>query len=85
MCAIEKSRVRGDLPNYALNCFQVKDHKFGKFYLLPKIRNDLHNVSGRPADCGFLEIILALDNHLQPRTQKKISFIKDANHYLRKI
>ena len=36
-CALEKIRMRGNLPNDTRNYFLVKDPKFAKGYLLPKI------------------------------------------------
>ena len=48
MHALEKIRIRGDLSNDILNYFPVKDPKFARFYLLPKIRKRLPNVPGRP-------------------------------------
>ena len=46
--ALEKIRIRGDLANYTLNYFLVKDPKFARFYLLPKIHKCLHIVPARP-------------------------------------
>ena len=89
MRALEKIRIRGDLSNDTLNYFLVKDPKFAGFYLLPKIRKRLHNVPGTPfiSNCGFYteNISSFLDHHLQPIAQKVNSFIKDTNHFLRKI
>ena len=55
MSALEKIRIRGDLSNDTLNDFLVKDLKFARFYLLPKIHRRLDNVPGRPviSNCGF--------------------------------
>ena len=86
MQALEKIRIRGDLSNDKLNYFLVKDPKFARFYLLPKIHKRLHNVPGRPviSNCGFYteNISSFLDHHLQPIAQKVNSFIKDTNHFL---
>ena len=49
MKALEKIRLRGDLSSDTLNYFLVKDPKFARFYLLPKIYKRLHDVPGRPA------------------------------------
>ena len=88
MHALEKIRIWGDLSNDTLNYFLVKDPKFARFYLLPKIHKRLHNVPGRPviSNCGFYteNISSFLDHHLQPTAQKVNSFIKDTNHFLRK-
>ena len=89
MWALEKIRIRGDLYNDTLNYFLVKDPKFARFYLLTKIHKRLHNVPGRPiiSNCGFYteNISSFLDHHLQPIAQKVNSFIKDTNHFLRKM
>ena len=55
MRALEKIRIRGDLPNGTLSYFLVKDPKFARFYLLFKIQKRLSNVPGRPviSNCGF--------------------------------
>ena len=89
MHALERIRIRGDLTNDTLNHFLVKDPKFAKFYLLPKIHKRLHNVPGRStvSNFGFYteNISPFLDHHLQPIAQKVNSFIKDTNHFLWKI
>ena len=88
MCALEKIRIRGDLSNDTINYFLVKDPKFATFYLLHKIHKRLH-VPGRPAisNCGFYteSISSFLGHQWQPIAQKVNSFIKDTNHFLRKI
>ena len=80
MRALEKIRTRGDFSNDALNYFLVKDPKFDRFYLLPKIHKRFHNLLGRPviSNCGFFteNISSFLDHHLQPIAQKVNSFIK---------
>ena len=67
----------------------VKDPKFARFYLLPKIHKRLENVPGRPVilNCGFYtENILAfLDFHLQPLAREVKSYIKDTNDFLKKL
>ena len=87
--ALEKIRIRGDFSNYTLKYFLVKDPKFTRFYLLPKIHKRLHNVPGIPviSDCEFYteNISSFLDHHLQPIAQKVNSFIKNTNHVLRKF
>ena len=89
MQALEKIRIRENVSNDTLNYFLVKDPKFARFYLLHKIHKHLHNVLGRPviSNCGFYteNISSFLDHHLQPIAQKVNSFIKDTNHFLRKI
>ena len=59
---IERIRKRGDLKKETLKYFEVKDPKFARFYLLPKIRKRLNNVPDRPviSNCGnYTEIISA--------------------------
>ena len=72
-----------------LDCFIVKDPKFARFYLLPKIHKRLHDVSGRPviSNCGYYteNISSFLDYHLQPLAQKVKSYIKDTKHFLSKL
>ena len=46
--SLEKIRKRRDLPHDTLNHFLVKDPKFARFYLLPKIHKRLYDVPGRP-------------------------------------
>ena len=45
---IAKIRKRGYLKRDSLYYFIMKDPKFARFYLLPKIHKRLHNVPGRP-------------------------------------
>ena len=89
MKALQKIRLRGDLSSDTLNYFLVKDPKFARFYLLPKIHKRLHDVPGRPviSNCGFYteNISSFLDHHLQPLVQRVKSYIKDTNHFLNKI
>ena len=81
MKALEKKRLRGDFSSDTLNYFLVKDLKFARFYLLPKIHKGLHDVLGRPviSNCGFYteNIFSILDHHLQPLAQRVKSYIKD--------
>ena len=46
--AIAKIRKRGDLTADTIKYFMVKDPKFARFYLLPKIHKRLRDVPGRP-------------------------------------
>ena len=50
----------------------MKDPKFARFYLLPKIHKRLHNVS-------------SYNHHLQPLAQAVESYIKDTNEFLKKL
>ena len=49
MLSICLNGKRGDLKRDNLGYFIIKDPKFARFYLLPKIHKRLHNVSGIPA------------------------------------
>ena len=55
MKALERMRLRGDLSKDTLDYFLIKDPKFARFYLLPKIHKRLHDVPGRPviSNCGY--------------------------------
>ena len=67
----------------------MKDPKFARFYLLPKIHKRLHNVPGRPviSNSGYYteNISSFLDHHLQPLAQAVKSYIKDTNEFLKKL
>ena len=67
----------------------VKDPRFARFYLLPKIHNSLENVPRGPviSNCGFYteNIPAFLDVHLQPLTREVKSYIKDNNDFLEKL
>ena len=62
---------------------------FVRFYLLLKVHKRLYDVPGRKviSNCGFYteNISCFLDVYLQPLAQKVKSYIKDINHFLRKI
>ena len=89
MKALEKRRLRGHLSIDALNYFLVKNPKFARFYLLPKIHKRFHDVPGRQviSNCSFYteNISSFLDYHLQLLAQRVKSYIKDTNHFLNKI
>ena len=67
----------------------VKDPKFARLYLSPKIHKRLENVPGRPvaSSCGFYteQISAFPDFHLQSLTREVKSYIKDTYDFLRKI
>ena len=69
--------------------FEVKDPKFARFYLLPKIHKQLHDVPGRPviSNCGYYteNISAILDFHLQSLAQAVKLHIKDTNDFLNKL
>ena len=69
-----------------IKSFEVKDPKFARFYLLPKIHKQLNNVPGRPfiSNCGYYTVAF-LDFHLQPLAQAVKSYIKDSNDFLNKL
>ena len=43
---IKKIRKRGDLGKETIKYFEVRDPKFARFYLLPKINKRLNDVPG---------------------------------------
>ena len=87
--ALEKIRLWGDLSEDTLDYVLVKDPKFARFYLLPKIHKRLHDMPGRPviSNCGYYteNKSAVLDYHLQPLVQKVKSYIRDTNHFLSKL
>ena len=86
---IQKIRKRGDLKRDNLDYLIMKDPKFARFYLLPKIHKRLHNVPGRPviSNSGYYteKISSFLDHHLQLLVQAVKSYIKDKNEFLKKL
>ena len=85
--SIEKIRKRGDLNADTIKYFIVRDPKFARFYLLPKIHKRLNNVLGRPliSNCGYYtENICFLEFHLQPLAREVKSYIKDTNDFFEK-
>ena len=87
--AIEKIRKRGNLNADTIKYFMLKDPKFARFYLLPKIHKRLHDVLGRPviSNCGYYteNISSFLDFHSQPLAKEVKSYIKDTNDFLKKL
>ena len=67
----------------------MKDPKFVKFYLLPKIQKRLHNVPGSPviSNSGYYteNISSFLDHHLQPLAQAVKSYINNSNGFLKEL
>ena len=86
---IAKITKRGDLNRNNLDHFLIKDRKFSRLYLLPKIHKRSHNVSGRPvrSNSGYYTENTSsfLDHHLQPLAQAVKSYIKDTNEFLKKL
>ena len=65
----------------------IKNPILDRYYLLPKMHNRLHNVSGGLviSNSGyFTENIFFIDFHLKT-VQKVKSYIQDANNFLKKI
>ena len=50
---LENISKKGDVCTDNLNYFLIKDFKFGRFYLLPKIKKRLYNVRGRLVISNF--------------------------------
>ena len=67
----------------------MKDPKFARFYLLPKINKRLHNVPDRPVITNsghYAENISSfLDHDLQPQAQAVKSYIKDTKEFLKNM
>ena len=67
----------------------MKDPKFARFHLLPKIHKRLHDVPGCPviSHCGYYteNISSFSDFHLQPLAREVKFYIKDANNFLKKL
>ena len=86
---IAKITKRGDLNRNNLDHFLIKDRKFSRLYLLPKIHKRSHNVSGRPvrSNSGYYTENASsfLDHHLPPLPQAVKSYINDAKEFLKKL
>ena len=86
---IEKIWKRGDLKKETIKYCEIKDPKFARFYLLPKIHKRLNNVPVRPVmsnSGNYTENIPTfLDFHLQPLAQAVKSYIKDTNDFLNEL
>ena len=80
---------RGDIDDSTLNYLLINNPRLGRFYLLPKIHKRLNGVPGRPviSNCGYFteNISEFLDHHLQPLAKTVMSYIKDTNHFLKKL
>ena len=89
MKALEKIHMSGDFWKDTLDYFLVKDPKLARFYLLPKIHKQLHDVPGGPliSNCSYYtkNISSFLDYYLEPLAQKVKSYIKDTNNFLSKL
>ena len=70
---IAKIRERGDLKRDNLDYFIIKDPKFARFSLLPKIHKRSHSISGRPviSNSGYYNENMSsfLHHQLQPLAQ----------------
>ena len=86
---MEKIWKRGDFKKETIEYFEVKDAKFARFYLLPKIYKRLNNVPGRPviSNCGYhTENISAfLDFYLKLLAQGVKLYIKDTNDFFNNL
>ena len=78
---LENIRKRGDLKKENIQYFEVKDTKFARFYLLPKIHKRVIS------NCGYYteNISPFLYFNLQPLAQAVKSYIKDTNDFLNKL
>ena len=86
--ALEKIRKRGNISSDILDYFNIENPKFGRFYLLPKIRKRMYEIPGRPviSNCGFYteNISAFLDHQLKPIAMQVKSYI-DTNYFLTKL
>ena len=84
---IAKIRKRGDLKRDTLDYFMMKDPKFARIYLLPKLHKRLNNFPGRPviSNSGYYteNISSFPDHHLQPLAQAVKSYTKYTNEFLK--
>ena len=80
---------KGDISGNILDYFNVENHKFGRFYLLPKIHKRMYDIPGKPviSNCGFYpeNISAFLDHQLKPIAMQVISYKKDTNDFLKKL
>ena len=87
--ALETIKDRGDIDNSALDYLLINNPGLDRLYLLPKIHKRLNGVPGRPviSNCGYFteNISEFLDYHLQPLAKTVTSYIKDTNHFLKKL
>ena len=87
--ALETIKNRGDMGDSTLDYLMISNPGLGRFYLLPKIHKRLNGVPGRPviSNCGYFteNISEFLDYHLQPLAKTVTSYIKDTNHFLKKL
>ena len=85
----DKIRKRKDLKKETIKYFEVKDPKFARFYLLPKIHKRLNNVPGRSviSNCGYYteNTSTFFDFRLQLLAQVVKWHIKDTNDFLNKL
>ena len=76
---IRKLRNWGDISHESLHYFSANNPKLGRFYLLPKIHKQLHDMPGRPViwNLGFyLENISSfIKYHVKPFAQNVKSYI----------
>ena len=87
--ALETIKDRGDIDDSTLDYLMISNPGLGRFYLLPKMHKRLNGVPGRPviSNCGYFteNISEFLDYHLQPLAKTVTSYIKDTNHFLKKL
>ena len=82
-------KLNGDVSQETLDYFINDNPRIGRFYMLPKIHKQLHNVPG-----GRLYLIVAILRKIfqlflitiySPLAQKVKSYIKDTNDFLKKL
>lgn len=86
---LEKIRKRGLLKKENVQYFEVKDPRFARFYLLPKIHKQLYDVPGRLviSNCGYYteNISALLDFYVKSLAQTVKLYIKETNDFLNKL
>ena len=79
MNTLEKIYLQVDMLKKTIDYFLIKDLNFGRFYLLPKIHKQLHDVPSRPviSNCGYytdnIPSFLAITcNHLLRKSNRTL-------------
>ena len=84
---IERFKNEKLLPQNIADGLKITNPKTPKFYISPKIHKP--NNPGRPVinsiECHTLEPSRFVDDHIQPVVKQILPYIKDTNHFLRKI
>ena len=83
-----KIEEEGNISCKTLNCFNVENPKFVRFYLLHKIHKRMHGIPGTPviSNFGFYadNISVFLDHQLKFIAVQVMSYIKDTKNFFKK-